>query len=138
MRYEVQKRLAAFYLVSVFVGGFSNILAYGLMQMEGVSGLRGWQWIFVSNSFHELQQNHCSSLTCFQIIEGLLTQIVAIGAWFLIIDFPDKAHKKKFLTGGEAAFVKQRIHIDRGDADPDPLTWTKFFFHLRDWKLWVL
>ena len=48
VRYEVQKRLAAFYLVSVFVGGFSNILAYGLMQMEGVGGLRGWQWIFVS------------------------------------------------------------------------------------------
>lgn len=48
MRYEVQKRLAAFYLVSVFVGGFSNILAYGLMQMEGVGGQRGWQWIFVS------------------------------------------------------------------------------------------
>lgn len=48
VRYEVQKRLAAFYLISVLVGGFSNILAYGLMQMEGVGGQRGWQWIFVS------------------------------------------------------------------------------------------
>ncbi|KEF56660.1 uncharacterized protein A1O9_06849 [Exophiala aquamarina CBS 119918] len=117
VRYEVQKRLAAFYLVSVFVGGFSNILAYGLMQMEGVGGQRGWQWIF--------------------IIEGLLTQLVAIAAWFLIIDFPDKAHKKHFLSAAEAAFVKQRIETDRGDAEPDSLTWAKFFFHLRDWKLWV-
>lgn len=49
VRYEVQKRLAAFYLVSVLVGGFSNILAFGLMQMEGVGGQRGWQWIFVSS-----------------------------------------------------------------------------------------
>lgn len=40
--------LAAFYLISVLVGGFSSILAYGLMQMEGLSGIRGWQWIFVS------------------------------------------------------------------------------------------
>jgi hypothetical protein len=41
-------RLAFFYILSVLVGGFSNILAYGLMQMEGVGGQRGWQWIFVS------------------------------------------------------------------------------------------
>jgi hypothetical protein len=63
---------------------------------------------------------------------------VAILAWFLIIDFPDKAHKKHFLTTAETAFVKQRIQTDRGDAEPDSLTWAKFFFHLRDWKLWVL
>lgn len=41
--------LAAFYLFSVLVGGFANILAYGLMQMEGVGGQRGWQWIFVGS-----------------------------------------------------------------------------------------
>jgi hypothetical protein len=41
--------LAAFYLFSVLFSGFSHILAYGLMQMEGVGGLRGWRWIFVRN-----------------------------------------------------------------------------------------
>jgi hypothetical protein len=44
------RSLAAFYLFSVLVGGFSSILAYGLMQMEGVGGERGWRWIFVSIS----------------------------------------------------------------------------------------
>ena len=63
---------------------------------------------------------------------------MSIAAWFLIIDFPDKAHKKGFLAASEAEFVKQRIQTDRGDAEPDTLTWAKFFFHLRDWKLWVL
>ncbi|OAX77878.1 hypothetical protein ACJ72_07818 [Emergomyces africanus] len=38
VRYEMQTRLAAFYLFSVLVGGFSAILAYGLMQMEGLQG----------------------------------------------------------------------------------------------------
>jgi len=85
VRYEVQKRLAAFYLTSALIGGFSNILAYGLMQMEGLSGIRGWQWIF--------------------IIEGLLTITIAIGAWFIIIDFPDKAERKGFLNHLEAAFI---------------------------------
>jgi hypothetical protein len=41
-------RLAIFYLLSILAGGFSNILAYGLMKMDSVGGLKGWQWIFVS------------------------------------------------------------------------------------------
>ncbi|KAJ9661449.1 hypothetical protein H2201_006480 [Coniosporium apollinis] len=117
VRYEVQKRLAAFYLTSSLIGGFSNILAYGLMQMEGVAGVRGWQWIF--------------------IIEGLLTVTIATIAWFIIIDFPDKAERKGFLNHSEAAFIARRIENDRGDAIPDGLTWGKFFKHLTDWKLWT-
>lgn len=39
--------MAGFYLVSVLVGGFSSILAYYIMQMEGVQGLRSWRWIFI-------------------------------------------------------------------------------------------
>lgn len=43
----VQLRMAGFYLVSVLVGGFSSILAYYIMKMEGVQGLRSWRWIFI-------------------------------------------------------------------------------------------
>jgi MFS family permease len=110
--------LAAFYLLSVFIGGLANILAFGLMQMDGLSGIRAWQWIF--------------------IIEGLLTMLVAITARFIIIDFPDKSEKTGFLTGEQAEFVKQRIQNDRGDALPDKLTWPIFFHHLSDLKLWAL
>lgn len=63
---------------------------------------------------------------------------MAIGAWFIIIDFPDKAESKGLLTHEQAAFITQRIERDRGDAIPDPLTWAKFFHHLKDFKLWVL
>jgi hypothetical protein len=40
----------------VFIGGFANILAYGLMHMGGLGKIggkpmAGWRWIFVS-SFH--------------------------------------------------------------------------------------
>ncbi|PGG95220.1 hypothetical protein AJ79_10178 [Helicocarpus griseus UAMH5409] len=117
VRYEVQTRLAAFYLFSVLVGGFSSILAFGLMQMEGLRGYLGWRWIF--------------------IIEGILTQVVGIISWFLIIDFPDKAQKKGFLTEQEAAYIKNRIEIDRSDAVNDPLTWAKCGHHLMDLKLWA-
>ncbi|KAH7069905.1 major facilitator superfamily domain-containing protein [Paraphoma chrysanthemicola] len=116
VRFETQKRLGGFYMFSVGIGGLANILAYGLMQMEGLSGIRGWRWIF--------------------IIEGILTCVVAIASWFIILDFPDKASKKGFLTPNEAAFVMQRIEDDRGDSVADPLTWKKTLQHLSDLKLW--
>lgn len=47
MRFEVQKRFSAFYLVALLASGFSSILAYGLMQMKGLAGLNGWRWIFI-------------------------------------------------------------------------------------------
>lgn len=105
-----------FYLFSVGIGGLASILAYGLMQMEGLSGVRGWQWIF--------------------IIEGIITVIVAVAAWFIILDFPDKAEKKGFLTSAEAAVIMQRIEDDRGDSVDDPLTLAKFWLHVKDIKLW--
>jgi MFS family permease len=95
----------------------SQIVAYGLMQMEGIGGLRGWRWIF--------------------IIEGILTCVVAIVSWFIILDFPDKAERTGFLTHSQAAFVLQRIEDDRGDSVADPLTWAKFRHHLGDLKLWA-
>jgi hypothetical protein len=73
-----------------------------------------------------------------KIIEGLITQLVAIAAWFIIVDFPDKAHMKGFLTKGDADFMERRIEEDRGDAVPDKLTWAKTGTHLLDWKLWAL
>ncbi|KAK2787189.1 hypothetical protein FQN53_005613 [Emmonsiellopsis sp. PD_33] len=72
-----------------------------------------------------------------QIIEGLLTQVVGILSWFLIIDFPDKAQKKGFLTEEEAEFIKHRIEKDRADAVHDPLTWAVCIKHLQDLKLWA-
>lgn len=66
-----------------------------------------------------------------------MTCIVAVAAWFIILDFPDKASNKGFLTPDEAAFVMQRIEDDRGDSVADPLTARKVLHHLSDFKLWA-
>lgn len=118
VRYEIQKRMAAFYLISVVVGGFSNILAFGLMQLGGKAGLNGWSWIF--------------------IIEGLITCLLGILAFFTIIDFPDKVREKgkTFLTEAEVEIIKSRIDRDRDDSVADPLTMAKVGKHLCDFKLW--
>jgi MFS family permease len=113
--------MAGFYLVSVLVGGFSAILAYGLMQMDGIGGLAGWRWIF--------------------IVEGIITVLLAFIAFFTIIDFPDKVLTKrtgKFLSATDVDIIKGRIDRDRDDSVADPVTWAKVGIHLADFKLWVL
>ncbi|GBF63287.1 MFS transporter [Trichophyton mentagrophytes] len=117
VRYEVQTRLAIFYLISVLASGFSSILSFGLIQMEGLAGFHGWRWIF--------------------IVEGALTQAIAIAAYFIIIDFPDKAAKTGFLSSNEAKYISHRLEKDRADSVPDPLTLVKLKRHLADWKLWT-
>ena len=78
-----------------------------------------------------------SQLTSSQVIEGLMTVTAAVIAWFVIVDFPDKAVATGFLTPDEAELVKQRLDDDRGDATPDSLTWGKLAMHLGDFKLWA-
>jgi hypothetical protein len=54
MRFEVQKRFSAFYLLALLASGFSNILAWGLSEMKGIRGLNGWQWIFAVVRYHPI------------------------------------------------------------------------------------
>ncbi|GAC77175.1 permease of the major facilitator superfamily [Moesziomyces antarcticus T-34] len=118
VRRESQVRMSAFYLISVGISGFSNIIAYG-MSLIKVSDrtFRGWRWIF--------------------IIEGLLTVVLAFVAYFLILDFPDKAAEKGFLTIQERDMILTRIERDRGDSKPDALTWAKAGKYALDIKCWL-
>ncbi|KAL4940432.1 hypothetical protein BDV06DRAFT_230316 [Aspergillus oleicola] len=113
-RFEVGKRLAAFWLISVVLNAFAAIFAYALTLLEGTHGLNGWRWIF--------------------IIEGAITTGVCAIGWFIIIDFPTKADG--FLSPEEKQFVIDRINHDRGDAEEDQLTGAKILQHLKDWKLY--
>ena len=130
--------MAAFYLTSVFVGGISGILTFALMQMEGLRGYRGWRWIFVCFSMHYPAVDRTTELIRFRSFLAIITLLIAIASWFLILDFPDKASKKGFLTEDEARYIQHPIEKDRGDAEPDPLTLAKLRKHLMNLKLWLL
>lgn len=47
LRHELQVRIALFFSAASLSGAFSGLLAAAIQQMDGVRGLRGWQWIFV-------------------------------------------------------------------------------------------
>ena len=63
--------------------------------------------------------------------------MVAIAAYFIILDFPDKAARKGYLSETDAQYMQQRVDLDRSDSVADPLTWKKLFHHLTDFKLWA-
>ncbi|KAL3442359.1 major facilitator superfamily domain-containing protein [Aspergillus insuetus] len=114
-RFEVGKRLSAFWILSVLASGFSAILAYAFTLLDGREGLGGWRWIF--------------------IIEGAITVGICLFGRLIIIDFPTKAGS--FLSPIEKAFVINRINDDRGDAEEDEVSLSRILFHLRDWKLYI-
>lgn len=42
-RFEMAKRMAFFYLSSMVLSGFSNIIGWGMAQLNGTAGLEGWR-----------------------------------------------------------------------------------------------
>ncbi|CAL3966783.1 hypothetical protein PZA11_003270 [Diplocarpon coronariae] len=118
-RYEMGRRYAGFYLIGCVASAFGGILAYGLMQMDGVAGYRGWRWIF--------------------IMEGIMTCIVAgLGALFLLA-FPDKTSSRslRFLTPDEQQCIIMRVDADRGDAELSKFEFKKWVASGKDWKIWA-
>lgn len=129
-RHEAQLRQALFFSAASIAGAFSGLLAYGIAHMNGVAGLAGWQWIF--------------------ILEGILTVVVAIIAYFTLYDFPETA---SFLTAEEKAFVVYRLKYQAqvaaakaGDssggrqmmvAQTDEFKWKYVRSAFLDWQIWV-
>ncbi|KXJ86929.1 major facilitator superfamily domain-containing protein [Microdochium bolleyi] len=117
-RYEVQKRMAVFFMTGSALSAFANILALGLVQISRVHHYKGWRWIY--------------------IIEGALTCVLAIVAWFVVVDFPD-SERNKFLTAEEKALILARLAADRGGVEEarEKVTLRVIGQTLTDWKVWA-
>jgi hypothetical protein len=81
--------------------------------MNGLGGRPGWAWIF--------------------ILEGLLTVVVSLIAFWALADSPRTA---SFLTAEEAKEVEARLKNDNDElADHYDV---KFMYHaFVDWKIWM-
>ncbi|KAI0816935.1 MFS general substrate transporter [Trametes gibbosa] len=114
-RHMVQYRIGLFWGGATFAGAFSGLLAFAISFMSGRAGLLGWSWIF--------------------IIEGLITIVVAIVAFFILVDFPDQA---SFLTPEERAYVVYRKRYDNSSVGEEEhfemhMLWETLF----NWKVIV-
>jgi hypothetical protein len=73
-------------------------------------------------------------------IEGAATIGIAILGYFFVLGFPDQllaSTRRQGFTTEELNVVLDRIDRDRGDAEPDPLTFKKVLKHMSQWPFYV-
>ncbi|KXN82016.1 hypothetical protein AN958_03314 [Leucoagaricus sp. SymC.cos] len=87
---DVARRIAIFFSAATVAGAFGGLLAYGIVHMEGVGGLHGWQWIFC--------------------LEGIATVLIATLSYFFMHDYPETA---RFLTEAEKQVVLTMLREDQ-------------------------
>jgi len=118
-RFELQRRMAVFYVAASLAGAFSGLLAYGIEKLDGRSGLAGWQWIF--------------------LLEGLIPVALSLFIWKILPDSPETA---KFLTQAERDLLVARLADDSGSGqgrttNADKIGKEQIMAGLSDWKIWA-
>jgi ACS family tartrate transporter-like MFS transporter len=86
---ERARAVALFMTANAFAGVVGGPLAGALLTMDGIGGLRGWQWLF--------------------LVEGIAA--VVIGA-VVFMYLPDGPHDTRWLTGRERRRLEQRLGAD--------------------------
>lgn len=114
-RDKLQMRIGLIFGSASLAGAFSGILAYAIGFMSGTGGLLGWSWIFV--------------------LEGLITVVVGLIAYFLVVDFPATA---KFLTPEHRAFVIRQKKFESSTVGEEEQFETRHLWAaLTDWQVWL-
>ncbi|CAG8959199.1 hypothetical protein HYFRA_00012556 [Hymenoscyphus fraxineus] len=91
-REESQKRFTVYWCSVLVASAFGGLLASGIAEMDGIRGLHNWRWIF--------------------ILEGILTILIGVAAFFFVVDFPENA---TWLTDAERNFVIARSGVSKGE-----------------------
>ena len=120
-RGEMALRIGIFYTAASLSGAFGGLLARGLSAIGPRGGLEGWRWIF--------------------IIEGMVTVVVAVAAFFSVWDFPETAG---FLSLEERSFVAWRLKFDTTSTDAEERvpqnekqSWAEAKKAFLDWQVWI-
>ena len=118
---------------------FGGILAYGLMQMDGIAGKTGWRWIFIMEGvvgFLPRLQPRPKAVTTLIFLK--ITCVASFFAYLFLVDFPEKADQSwNFLSKEERDFVIRRINKDRDDATVEQFTLARFLEPALDIKIWI-
>ena len=91
---ERARAVALFMTANAFAGVVGGPLAGALLTMNGIGGLRGWQWLF--------------------LLEGISAVMIGV---VVFMSLPDGPHEARWLTGSERRRLEQRLAADHGAAD---------------------
>lgn len=116
--HKTQTRIAIFYTAAAASGAFSGLLAYGIVNMDGLGGYEGWRWIF--------------------LIEGLASVIAGCVSLFLLPDTP--ALSSKWLEPEEVRFLElTQIKLRGRKVKAHKKVEAKALWDvLKDWQLYLL
>jgi len=116
-REELQLRFAFLQCGEVIVLATGGIVSFGLNNLNGRGGLKGWQWMYV--------------------VQGLCACIIGIVTYWWIVDFPEQSQQSfHFLDEAETKLAVARIQRDRGDVIPTPFSWREVLRHFLDPKIY--
>ena len=116
-REELQLRFAFLQCGEVIVLATGGIVNFGLNNLDGRGGVKGWQWMF--------------------IVQGLVACLIGIATYWWIVDFPEKAQESFcFLDEAETKVAVGRIHDVRGVGVPTPFSWPEVLKHFLDIKVY--
>ncbi|KAI2602591.1 MFS general substrate transporter [Hypoxylon sp. NC1633] len=112
---ELALRVGYLFVSAAIAGALGGLLAYGIGQMDGISGYSGWRWIF--------------------IIEGLPSIVLGVVAFFLL---PNDIEHAYFLTPEEKKLANAR-HLRHYGVTESALKFSKadMMAAFKDWKVWM-
>ncbi|KAL7625890.1 High-affinity nicotinic acid transporter [Parahypoxylon ruwenzoriense] len=111
-RHELLTRMAFFFVANDIAGTISGLLGAGLGSLDGARGYSGWRWIF--------------------FVEGTMTCLAAILAWFFVPPFPEQS---AFLSPSEKKWLLKRLKADNKGMSHENMTFQKIVNALKDWKV---
>jgi ACS family tartrate transporter-like MFS transporter len=90
---ERAQMIALFALGGVAAGVIGSPISGAILQMDGLAGLAGWQWLF--------------------FLEAVPAILLGVLVWWILPDSPEKA---SWLTANEKEWIRRRIADGTGDA----------------------
>ncbi|KAI1641587.1 MFS general substrate transporter [Daldinia loculata] len=124
---ELPLRLAWFWTALSTVNIVGSLLAAGILQMRGINGWSGWQWLF--------------------LIEGLITLLIGTFSWGLMP--PGPTQTRHWFRGKNGWFSEHEEHIlvnrllrddpSKGDMNNRQAVGPSLLLKaVKDWEMWPL
>ncbi|KAF5337619.1 hypothetical protein D9758_014928 [Tetrapyrgos nigripes] len=114
-RYKMNWRVSAFFSSASISGAFSGILAYGIINMNGIGQRPGWAWIF--------------------ILEGLFTVLFGVSSYFTL---PRSVEKAWFFSTEEKQYVLRKLEEDNAGKDEEGFTWREVGMAFKLPQVWFM
>lgn len=113
--HELQVRIGLFFSAAAMSSAFSGLLAAAIQQMNGIAGMRGWQWIF--------------------LLEGLFTVCFGAFAFFVL---PNTPHQVRTFNPEQAEHCVRRLAQEPMSGVASRVSFKAVITTFKDLHVWLV